>query len=210
MPSTTRRPSAAADRRAELAARVAAAIARLLAEGASYTQLGVERIASTAGISRSTFYLYYRDKTDVLLRLSEPLRAGLFELARDWRPDAPDGPGGGLSGLVDVYVGILAHHRAHATVLAAVGEVIGYDRALSDVWLAEQERFADQLARLLAAEQHAGRASADFDAGRAARVLVCGAMQVFARQVSHGSVADDAAVARELAESHWFGTYRRR
>jgi AcrR family transcriptional regulator len=37
--------------------------------GESYTELGVQRIASAAGIARSTFYLYFKDKTSPAIRL---------------------------------------------------------------------------------------------------------------------------------------------
>ena len=43
---------------------------QLLAEGSSYADLNVERIATAAGISRTAFYFYFRDKRDLLMRLA--------------------------------------------------------------------------------------------------------------------------------------------
>src|SRR5947209_6331519 len=93
VPSTTRRPSSSRDRRAAIEARILAALEELLRAGASFTELGVERIASAAGISRSTFYLYFTDKTDLLIRLSASLKLGVFDTGQDWRPeDSSGGP----------------------------------------------------------------------------------------------------------------------
>jgi len=62
--STTRRSSVAADRRAAAESRTLDVVEELLGTGARFTELSVERIASEARLSRSTFYLYFRDKTD--------------------------------------------------------------------------------------------------------------------------------------------------
>ena len=43
----------------------------------------------------------------------------------------------------------------------------------------------------------------------AGRVLTWGGEQVISRQVTAGAPEDDAKVARELAQSQWYGTYRR-
>ncbi|MEU6204148.1 helix-turn-helix domain-containing protein, partial [Micromonospora musae] len=62
MPSITRRRSAAADRRLPVEAQILAATERLLGEGESFTELGVQRIAREAGVARSTFYMHFADK----------------------------------------------------------------------------------------------------------------------------------------------------
>ncbi|MFC4533607.1 TetR/AcrR family transcriptional regulator [Sphaerisporangium dianthi] len=209
MASTTRRPSAAAvDRRAAAEARTLDVVEKLLAEGASFTELSVERIASEAGLSRSTFYLYFRDKTELILRLAASLKTGTFDIGTDWDPC---GPADGLAWLADAYLSIIRHYRGRAATYAAVLEVAGYDRAVSEALEAGQQRFIDRVAVLLAREQRAGRASTGLDPVRAARVMIWGGEKVIAQHVTttEDDGEEDARVAGELAAAHWYGVYRR-
>ncbi|KOV69545.1 hypothetical protein ADL00_11460 [Streptomyces sp. AS58] len=206
MASTTRRPSSAADRRAALEERILAVIEGLLQGGVTYTELSVEQIAQAAGISRSTFYLYFRDKVDVLLRLSGALKSESLAIASGWRPTGPDG---GVDGLTRTYERILRHYRTYAALLSAINEVAAYDPAVREVWTAYQEQFVDNLVTVLEEEQKAGRTPADIDPVLAARLIVRGGGQVIAGQVAGSDGGDDAAVARELALGYWYGVYRR-
>ena len=208
MASTTRRSSVAADRRAAAEARTLDVVEELLRTGASFTELSVERIASEAGLSRSTFYLYFRDKTDLALRLASALKASIFDTGEDWDPH---GPLDGLDWLARAYLRIIRTYRGRSATLAAVLEVAGYDRAVRASLEATQRRFIDRIAARLTDEQRAGRTSPDIDVLTAARVMVWGAEQVIATQVIRSAVDDeqDARLARELAASQWYGVYRR-
>ena len=57
---------------------VLAATESLLAEGASYSDLNIERIATRAGISRTAFYFYFRDKRELLMRLTADVNELLY------------------------------------------------------------------------------------------------------------------------------------
>ncbi|MFG2452817.1 TetR/AcrR family transcriptional regulator [Streptomyces sp. NPDC048512] len=206
MASTTRRPSDAAQRRAALEKRILSVIEEQLGRGVTYTELSVEQIAQAAGISRSTFYLYFRDKVDVLLRLSGSLKTESSEIAASWKPV---GPGGGAEGLAHTYERILAHYRSHAALLAAINEVAAYDPVVREAWTADQDRFIDNLVAVLEHEQHAGRTTADVNPRLAARLIVEGGGYAVAQQVATSDGHDDAAVARELALGYWHGIYRR-
>ncbi|MCT9931864.1 TetR/AcrR family transcriptional regulator [Planotetraspora sp. A-T 1434] len=209
MASTTRRPStAAAGRRAAAEARTLDVVERLLAEGASFTELSVERIAAEAGLSRSTFYLYFRDKTELILRLAASLKSGIFQVGVEWRAD---GIADGLEGLAEAYLQIIRHYRRRPATYAAVLEVAGYDRTVRDALQAGQQRFIDRIAGRLAREQRAGRTSPDFDPERAAQVMAWGGEQVIARHVidTEDDLEEDTRIANELAAAHWHGTYRR-
>ncbi|WP_171116874.1 MULTISPECIES: TetR/AcrR family transcriptional regulator [Streptomyces] len=206
MASTTRRRSSAADRRSALEKRILSVIDELLRDGVTYTELSVEQIAGAAGISRSTFYLYFRDKVDLLLRLSGSLKTESHAIAASWWPCRP---GGGLDGLARTYELILRHYREHAALLSAINEVAAYDPAVREAWTADQDRFVDHVVAVLNEEQRAGRTPADIDPELTARIIVRGGGQVIAQQVADGDGSDDAAVARELANGYWYGVYRR-
>src|ERR1700756_759930 len=67
MPSVTRRsPGTRAPRRDEVRERLLAVVRDLLASGETYAEISVERLVAEAGLSRSTFYVYFEDKGDLL------------------------------------------------------------------------------------------------------------------------------------------------
>src|SRR5918997_7125630 len=72
------------EKRAAIEASVLRATEQLLEEGASFAELGIERIATKAGISRTAFYFYFRDKRELLVRLTEDVNAELIAAASTW------------------------------------------------------------------------------------------------------------------------------
>src|SRR3712207_2316745 len=72
------------EKRAAIEASVLRATEELLIEGASFAELGIERIATRAGISRTAFYFYFRDKRELLVRLTEQANAELMAAAETW------------------------------------------------------------------------------------------------------------------------------
>src|SRR6267154_2541563 len=115
MASVTRPRSRQLKRRAEIEAAVLAATERLLADGASFTELGVQRIITEAGVARSSFYMCFPDKVAVLIRLVGNMKNDLFGIATRWRPTGPDG---GLGGLAAAFGEQLAYYRLRAPLLA--------------------------------------------------------------------------------------------
>ncbi|MFF2518244.1 TetR/AcrR family transcriptional regulator [Streptomyces sp. NPDC058086] len=196
MASTTRRASTASGRRAAVEARILSAIGELLRDGKTYTELRVEQIAVAGGISRSGFYLYFRDKVDVLLRLSSLLKSDSFEIVRHWQPC---GPAGGLDGLARTYEQLFRHYCKHGSLLAAINEVAGYDASVLESRTSTQDQFIDRTMKLLIEEQLAGRTPADVDPLCAAKVMVQGGLQVIAQHIATSDGHDDAGVALEMA-----------
>jgi AcrR family transcriptional regulator len=206
MPSITRRRPREPDRRAAVEAQVLAATKRLLTSGAGFTELGVQQIAAEAGVARSTFYLYFRDKSDLLIHLAGDLKEQVFTLVADWRPT---GPTGGPDALAAAYANILRFYRGNVAVLTAVNEAAAYDPVIRDFWDGQLARFAEVVAARLSEEQGAGRLGAGLDPVAAARVIVWGGERVIARHVALDDGSGDAALARELALQQWHGAYRR-
>lgn len=207
MASITRPRSQQSQRRTRTERAVLAAVQRLLDAGECFTELGVQRIATEAGIARSTFYLCFQDKTEVLVRLAATMKDEVFGRAAAWRPI---GPSGGPEALAAVYEDRLAYCRGRAPLLAAIAEVAAYDPVLREARAQEIDRFAHHITSLLEEEQREGRLSEDVDPVTAGQVLAWGGEQVIVRQVTTGGPDGDAEVAREMAYGQWFGTYRRR
>jgi AcrR family transcriptional regulator len=203
MVSVTRRPAAAVDRRAAAEAKVLEATERLLAGGASFTELGVQRLAAEAGIARSTFYMHFRSKTELLMRLIDTLADGAFDLIGS----AP--PVEGRAGFVAAMTRDLAYYRERRHLLAAVLEVTAYDPEARAFWDGQLQRFVDLAERWLRDEQQAGRTAPGLDPATAARVFIWGGFQALANQVLSGPEEADEAVAREIALLEWYGAFRR-
>jgi AcrR family transcriptional regulator len=133
------------ERRREAEASFLAGTEALLAEGGSYAELSIERIAAAAGRSRTAFYLYFRDKRDLLVKLTENVAGELYEIAEGWWSGED-----GRRDLHDALTRILSTWRDHADLLRAVVEASTYDEEIGEFWRGIVARFIDQTeARLI-------------------------------------------------------------
>jgi AcrR family transcriptional regulator len=205
MASITRGSPQTGNRRVDTAEQVLDAVERLLAAGEVYTELGVQRIAREAGIARSSFYMHFPDKTQLLLTLARRVSVGAFDAHAAWEPDADDA----LERMVEGFEVIVAHYRRHAPVLSAVLEVSGYDRDVAEFWGRQLDAFRGRMQGWLRAEQEAGRTASGLDTESAVRVVVDGGMRTIADQVANGHPSDDARIAGEMARVWWYGVFRR-
>jgi AcrR family transcriptional regulator len=185
--------------------RLLAATERLLAEGVTFTELGVQRIVAEAKTARSTFYMHFRDKTELLLRLATALREQSFALVSQWQTseeaDSED--------LAHLYEMVIALYREHGAVLAAVTEVAAYDPAVQAFWATQLDRFSAATAERLRQDQQKGRLDPRLDPLTAAKVIVRGGDRVITQHIAEDDGSSDAAVAQELARLQWYGAFRR-
>jgi TetR/AcrR family transcriptional regulator, ethionamide resistance regulator len=143
------------ERRGEAEAAFLAGTERLLAEGSSFADLSVERIAAAAGRSRTAFYLYFRDKRDLLMRLTESVVSVLYAEAERWW-SGEDGRRDLRAALTD----ILSTYRDHADLLRAVVEASTYDEQVGEFWRNLVGRFVTATeARLVEEGEDPGRAA---------------------------------------------------
>ena len=138
------RPS---EKRAAIEASVLRATEELLEDGAPFAELGIERIATRAGISRTAFYFYFRDKRELLVRLTEEVNAQLLAAADTWWSGAAD-VRTALEAIAEIY-------REHGAVLRAVVEVSTYDEEVAQFWRALVARFAESTRERIEAEDPA-------------------------------------------------------
>ncbi|SEC80959.1 DNA-binding transcriptional regulator, AcrR family [Amycolatopsis tolypomycina] len=122
MPSVTRPAgSRRQNRREELERRLFAATEELVAQGDGFTELSVERLAAAAGISRSTFYVHFEDKGDLVRRLATTVLAELREVSATWWATAdPAGLTAAITAIVEVY-------RRRAAAFTIITETAAYD-----------------------------------------------------------------------------------
>jgi AcrR family transcriptional regulator len=167
--------------------------------------LGVQRIVAEAKTARSTFYMHFRDKTELLLRLATVLREQSYALISEWQARGETNS----EDLARLYEKVIALYREHGAVLAAVTEVAAYDPAVRAFWAAQLDRFFAATEKRLRRDQESGRLDPRLDPVAAAKVIVRGGTSVVTQHVAEDDGSGDAVVARELAHLQWYGAFRR-
>src|SRR4051794_11245789 len=143
-----------AERRAEVEAAILSAAEELLEEGTPFPRLKIEEVARRAGIGRTGFYFYFRDKRELLMRLAEDVAEAFWEQADRWW----HGEGDGAEELRDSVGTVVRLWMRHSAVLSAVVQTASYDDEVRDFWRALAERFADATRERIEREQEKGRA----------------------------------------------------
>jgi AcrR family transcriptional regulator len=180
---------------AEVELRILEATERLLRDGASFTHLSLREISQAAGIARSTFYVHFADKSDLLLRLAARAGNDLRDAADGWWRQQRSG---GDASLSEMMLQVIQTYRSHATVLAAFDEVAGYDRSVAAFARARYERYVRRLCRQLQDDQRAGWVPADVDVPAAAFIVVCSIERAVSEYVRACEPAEDGALAEAL------------
>lgn len=125
MPSVTRKSQGGrAERRDQIRARLLTAVESLLAEGESFTELSVERLVSLAGVSRSTFYVYFEDKGELIQGWLADIISELDVAARAWWELDGTVTWEGLRAALDQVVKV---YRPHTTLMSAAFDAAAYD-----------------------------------------------------------------------------------
>lgn len=100
---------------------------RRLRDGETFADIKVGEIVAESGLSRTTFYVYFEDKADLLRSWYADVSATIATAARAWwaldaTADRDD--------LRAALAGIVAAYRPHPELLAATHEAIGYDHGI--------------------------------------------------------------------------------
>ena len=129
-------------RRDELRAQVLSIVEQHLRSGATYADIGVASVVAEAGISRSTFYAYFVDKTNLLRTWYEEFTQVILDAAQAWW--SLDGTAtkeelrAALERIMDAY-------RAHPELMAATHEAIGSDHGVREAVDDAMRRYIDGL-----------------------------------------------------------------
>lgn len=123
------------------------------AEGRSFRDLRVDQIARRAGLSRSAFYFYFRDKHDVLMAAAGEVAEELYREADRWW----HGEGDPEVLVREAITGVASLYARHGRVLGVAVEVSTYDHEVGSFWRGLVGRFVDATAEHLERELAAGR-----------------------------------------------------
>jgi AcrR family transcriptional regulator len=114
-----------------------------------FRDLSVDEVMARTTMSRPSFYVYFRDRHHLLVRLVEGIGRELFEGANVWLADGGD---------VRASLGsVAAVYAQHGLVLGAIADATGHDPDVEATYRALIDRFVDATAARIAADIAAGR-----------------------------------------------------
>lgn len=177
---------------------------RLMSEGASFTELSVDRLAGEAGISRASFYIYFEDKGHLLRRLAAEVFGDLAAAGERWwgvaeRRDPDD--------LRAAIAGIIASYRRHQPVLVALSEMAGYDAATAQTYRELLTAISQRVQRVIVGGQADGSIRSALPAPATASALTLMVERSCQLVLPGQSPEHDAELADTLAEIIWAALY---
>jgi AcrR family transcriptional regulator len=147
-------------------AEIVAAAEALLRER-PFRELTVDEVMRRTDLSRPSFYVYFRDRHQLMLRVVEHIGNELRTMSQRWYTGSGDGPAQAreaMDGIVDVFA-------EHGPVLRALADAAADDPEVERVYGALVQSFVDVTRKHIEAETAAGRVL-PLDAGETARALV--------------------------------------
>jgi AcrR family transcriptional regulator len=117
-------------------------VERRLRDGEIFADVKVGEIVADANISRTTFYAYFDDKTDLLRTWYSDVTDVILDAARQWWD--LDGSAA-RSDLREALAGVVDAYRPHPELMTATHEAVGYDHGVRDVVESSMGRYIDGL-----------------------------------------------------------------
>ena len=118
-----------------------------------FRELTVDDLMRRTGLSRPSFYVYFRDRHDLVLTVVEHIGGELFAMSGRWYEGTGEGPAL-VREAIDGVVGVFA---AHGPVLRALADAASEDPRVEAAYVALIQRFVDATARHIEQEVAAGR-----------------------------------------------------
>lgn len=192
------------ERRIIIERQLLAAAERLMADGASFTELSVERLAREAGISRATFYIYFEDKGHLLRQLTGQAFADFTDAANNWwtvvdRHDPAD--------TESSVRGIIAAFRDHQHLMNAVGEMASYTPGVADTLRTLMDSVIKEVESVIEAGKDAGIIRPDLPAHATATALSWMVERTCSQVIPGGDPHYDEDLARAMTEIVWSTLY---
>jgi TetR/AcrR family transcriptional regulator, ethionamide resistance regulator len=157
------------ERRALLTTHFIGVVEALIADGASYSELSVERLIRAGGVSRATFYAYFQDKGDLLQAMAQNVAGEISEAGLAWW-NLPESLG--EDDLRDALRPAVEAYLKHRILLRAVAETAAYDDRVRDAYEALMGETIRRLTAHIKKEQAAGLAHPGLHPARTATWLI--------------------------------------
>ncbi len=118
-----------------------------------FRELTVDDLMRRTGLSRPSFYVYFRDRHDLVLKVVEHIGGELFAMSERWY----EGTGDGQTLIREAIEGVVGVFAEHGPVLRALADAASDDPRVEAAYLAVIQRFVDATARHIEEEIAAGR-----------------------------------------------------
>jgi len=205
MPSVTRKPQAGRqERREQVERRLLDATERLMRDGASFTELSVDRLSTEAGMSRANFYIYFEDKGDLLRRLAGQVFGELAEGAERWWSVASRHDPGDVRAAM---AAIIASYRRHQPVLVALNEMAGYDPLVGGTYRELLTGISLRLTKIIENGHTDGSIRRELPAATTASALTWMVERACQQNLPGRPATYDAELATALTEIVWSALY---
>jgi AcrR family transcriptional regulator len=169
------------------------AAAEALLRERPFRELTVDEVMRRTELSRPSFYVYFRDRHHLVLRVVEHIGNELRAMSGRWYTGAGDGPAlarEAMEGIAEVYAD-------HGPVLRALADAAADDPEVERVYSALVQSFIDATVQHIEAEMAAGRVL-PIDAHETARALVWMMERYLNLSLGREPATDHETVARTL------------
>jgi TetR/AcrR family transcriptional regulator, ethionamide resistance regulator len=150
----------------EVAEREILAAAEELLRERPFRDLTVDEVMRRTELSRPSFYVHFRDRHHLVLRVVERFGAEMANMSERWF----EGPEAGPQGIRDALEGVVAVFERHGPVMHALADAATVDPEVELAYNSLMQSFVDATARHIEAEMEAGRIL-PLDAQETARAL---------------------------------------
>jgi AcrR family transcriptional regulator len=173
--------------------------AEQLLHEAPFRDLTVQAVMARTGLKRPAFYVHFRDRHDLALRVVDRIRDELLVVANRWFEG-----GETAADLRSALEGIAAVYVEHGPVLTALADASGSDATVEAAYRTLVQGFIDATARRIRAEQASGRV-VDIDPDETARALVWLNESYLREALGRPPIAEPATVV-DVIERIWTAT----
>jgi TetR/AcrR family transcriptional regulator, ethionamide resistance regulator len=140
-------------RRPEEAEREILDAAEELLRGGRFSALTVDALMSRTGLSRASFYVYFRDRHHLIMRLTDRIGGELFGMSERWLR----GSGDPIEDARAAVEGVAVVYAEHGPVLRAIADAASHDPEVEAIYHGLIERFVTATMRRIEEEIATGR-----------------------------------------------------
>ena len=152
-PEGAARPARRRRRTPQVAEEEIIAAAEALLRERPFRELTVDEVMRRTELSRPSFYVYFKDRHHLVLRVVEHLGSELFTMSDRWLRGTGEGP----QLARDALEGIVAVFAEHGPVLRALADAAADDPGVEEAYGDLVQSFVDATARHIEEEMRAGR-----------------------------------------------------
>lgn len=149
----------------DVVTRLRAGAERLLEQGQTYAEIQVDALVKEAGVAKSTFYVHFQDKNDLLRVLGGQVMQDLVDFDGAWWALPPDATKEQTHAALTL---MYEAYGAHGALMAAIVEAAIYDREMKQQFETLMAGAIDATAAYLREGQRAGTVPSHLDAERTA------------------------------------------